>query len=157
MSQINISSNRGPGIVTGILIMLMGFAILAISFGIIPIDASNVQAPGWVLVVFGASFVVAGLWAIILRIAKQDSASAGWVNFLFALFVLLAMSIICLWIGFGPGQRVFVHYGTFSARNPALITDPTLGRIIFGVCGILMSGMTIIIAIVQGRKLLGER
>ena len=157
MSKINISSNRGPGLVTGILIMLMGFGVLAIGFGVIPIDASNVHAPGWVLVVFGASFVLAGLWAIFLWIAKQDSASAGWVNFLFVLFVMLAMSIICLWIGFGPGQRVFVQHEVFSSRPTALITDPTLGRIFFGVLGVLMSGMTIVIAIVQSRKLLGRR
>ena len=153
MSQDNISSKRGSGYTVGFLMMAMGFMVLAITFGVIPSDPANIHAPGWLMAIFGGMFVLAGLWAIFQRAIRQDTAGAGWVNFLFALAVMLAISVICLWIGVGPGDRFFVHTDSLG-RPTALITDPTLGRIFFGFFGLLMSAVTVAFAIIQGRKLL---
>ena len=151
MSQIKFSSSRGPGILTGILFMLMGLAVLGISFGIIPTDPGSIKAPGWVLAVFGGLFVIVGIWVIFLRAVRQDQST--WFNLLFAFFVMAAISLICLWIGFGPGDRIFVNYGTYSARNPAMLTNPILGRIFFGGFGVLLSGLTVALGIVSGQRL----
>jgi drug/metabolite transporter superfamily protein YnfA len=151
MSQIKFSSSRGSGIMTGILFILMGMAVLGISFGIIPTDPTSIQAPGWVLAVFGGLFVIVGIWVIFLRVVGQDQST--WINLLFALFVMAAISLICLWIGFGPGERIFVHYGTYSAGNPAMITNPILGRIFFGGFGVLLSGLTVAFGIISGQRL----
>ena len=153
MSQVNFSK-RGPGVLTGFLMMFMGFMVLAITFGLIPSDPSSIHAPGWVLAVFGGTFVIAGLWVILLRSIRQDAAGVKWINLLFALFVLLAISVICLWIGFGPGERIFVNTDSLTGMLTSLFTDPTLGRIFFGFFGVLMTAATIAIAVIQGRKLL---
>jgi hypothetical protein len=153
MPQFDSSSKRGPGDLTGILIMLMGFAVLAITFGLIPTDPSQIHAPGWVLAIFGGTFVLAGLWVILLRAIRQDAAEVQWINLLFALVILMAISVICLWIGFGPGERLFVNTDINGMRT-SFFTDPTLGRIFFGFFGVLMTAGTIAIAVIQGRKLL---
>lgn len=157
MSQGSFSSSRGPGYRTGILAILIGSVILGITFGLIPTNPSSIHAPGWVLALFGGVFVVAGAWAVLRRALKQDTVEAHWINSLFALLVMAAVSVICLWVGFGPGQRVLVHTDPLTGRPTALLTDPTLARIFFGGFGILMSAATIAIMFLQGRKLLERR
>jgi len=152
MSKVTYS--RGPGYLTGFLMMLMGFFVLAIPFGLIPTDPSSIHAPGWVLVVFGGVFVIAGLWVIFARAVRQDTTEASWINFLFTLIVLIALTAICLWIGFGPGQRFFVANDSLTGMRTSLTTDPTLGRIFFGGFGILLALATAAFAILQGRRLL---
>jgi len=154
MSPDNSSPKRGPGNLTGLLILLMGLGVLAITFGVIPTDPANIHVPGWVLAVFGGAFVVVGLWVIFLRAIQQNTAEANWINFLLALAVMLATAVICLWIGFGPGPRFFVSHNSLTGHPTALITDPTLGRLFFGLFGCLMTGMALAFAILQGRKLL---
>ncbi len=153
MSQENSSYWRGPGNLTGMLMMLMGFMVLAITFGLIPTDPSQIHAPGWVLALFGGMFVLAGLWVILLRAIRQDAVEVRWMNLLFALVVLGVISVICLWIGFGPGARYFINTDINGMRT-SMFTDPTLGRIFFGFAGLLMSAATVAVAVIQGRKLL---
>jgi hypothetical protein len=153
MSQSNSSSGRGRGYLTGLLPMSMGFFIWAITFGIIPTDPSAIHAPRWVLAIFGGVFVVAGLWSILQSALRQHAAGGHWVNLIFALLVLLAISVICLWIGFGPGPRLFVNTDSLTGMRTSLSTDPTLGRIFFGSFGVLLTVVTIAIAVIEGRKL----
>ncbi len=157
MSENNDNSKRGPGSVTGILFMLMGILIFAIGFGLIPVDPSSIHAPGWVIAIFGGIFLVTGIWVIFLQAMSRDAMKVSWINDLFGLLMMLSVSILCLWIGFGPGERFFTHYGGHSGRPTALLTDPILGRIFFGGFGVLISGVTIAFAIIQGRKLFGRR
>lgn len=153
MSQGNLPSRRGPGI----LFMLMGLVVLAIGFGVIPTNPSAVRGSSWIIALFGGTFMIAGIWVIFQRVAQQDSTHSLWINFLFALLVMLSISILCLWIGFGPGQRVFLQHNSLINHSGGLITDPTLGRIFFGGFGVLLFGLAIAIAIIQGRKLLGPK
>jgi hypothetical protein len=137
----------------------MGGIVVAIATGLIPMDPSKIQAPTWVLVIFGLTFVLAGVWAIFqsaIRSHGADAARAGWINFAFALLVMLALTIICLWIGFGPGTRLFVHdigIGINPATRPA---DPVSGRIFFGIFGILMSLVTAAMTVSRVRRSLGR-
>jgi heme/copper-type cytochrome/quinol oxidase subunit 4 len=150
MSQSNSSSGRGY--LTGLLPMCMVF-LWAITFGMIPTDPSAIDAPGWMLAIFGGVFVVAGLWSILQGMLSRRAAGVNWINLIFALLVLMAISVICLWIGFGPGPRLFVNTDSITGMRTSLSTDPTLGRIFFGFFGILLSGVTIAIAVIEGRKL----
>jgi len=154
MSQNNISSRRGPGYLSGILPIGMGFMVWAITFGVIPTDPSAIHAPRWVLAIFGGIFVVAGLWATLQSALRQHATGVNWINFLFALLVLMAISVICLWIGFGPGPRLFVNTDSLTGMRTSLTTDPVLGRIFFGFFGVLLTVVTIAFAVIEGRKLL---
>ena len=152
MSQNNPSSRRGY--LTGLLPMGMGFFVWAITFGIIPPDPSAIHASRWVLAIFGGVFVAAGIWSILQGAVSQRAAGVNWINLIFALLILAAISMICLWIGFGPGPRLFVNTDSLTGMRTSLSTYPTLGRIFFGAFGVLLSGVTIAIAVIEGRKLL---
>lgn len=154
MSQNKSSSGRDSGYMAGILPMGMGFLVWAIAFGVIPTDPSKIHAPRWVLAIFGCMFVAAGLWSILQSALKQHVMGVNWINLIFTLLVLLAISVICLWIGFGPGPRLFVDTDSLTGMRTSLSTDPTLGRIFFGTFGVLLSAVTIVIATIEGRKLL---
>lgn len=161
MSQpkITFGRSRGPGFASGIFGVVIGAILVAIAFGFIQIDPSQIQVPRSVLAIFGLIFVVAGVWAIFQRALSnrgQDTPSVRWMNFSFALLILLAISGICLWIGFGPGQRLFVQ-NLSSDINPATRpVDATTGRTVLGSFGVLMSLTTIGLAIALVRKLLGR-
>jgi hypothetical protein len=135
MSQNNTSSGRGSNYMTGILLMGMGFFIWAITFGIIPTDPSEIHAPRWVIGIFGGIFVVGGLWTILQNALRQHAAGVNWVNLILALLVMIAISVICLWIGFGPGPRLFTNTDSLTGMRTSLSTDPTLGHIFFGFFG----------------------
>jgi hypothetical protein len=108
-----------------------------------------------VLVLTGGLLVLVGAWAILRRANKPNTAAAHWTDFVVSLVLMGAMSIICLWVGFGAGQRVLVRRDSLTGMPTALITNLTLGRIFFGAFGILMSIATIAILILQAQKLLG--
>jgi hypothetical protein len=159
MSQFQSPSSRsrGSGYAVGVLCMLMGALVIAIAFGLIHTDPSKIHAPRWLLTIFGATFFVAGVWAIFQRAVSPGTARAGRVNFLFGLFLMLAFSVICLWIGFGPGERLFVRAVGTGIDPDTVPVDPTAGRIFFGAFGVLMSGVTVAFALTRGRKLLRPR
>lgn len=161
MSQPKISfgRTRGPGFFTGILCLLIGAMVVAIAFGFIQTDLSKIQVPPFVLVIFGLIFCVAGVWSIFQRAVStrgQDTPSVRWMNFSFALLILLAISGICLWIGFGPGQRLFVQNLSGGLNPVTRPVDTTTGRVFFGGFGVLMSLLTVGLAITQVRKLPGR-
>jgi hypothetical protein len=155
MSQIDPSPNppRSSNYTTGILFMLMGGLVVAIGFGLIPTDPSRIHAPHWLIAVFGGLFILAGLWSILRQTLRQDTTRANWTNFLFALLVMLGLGVICLWIGFGPGDRLFVQDVGGSLDPTRIPVDPTFGRIFFGLFGLLMTAVMIAFAVIQGRKM----
>jgi hypothetical protein len=158
-SHISFGTSRGPGFVTGIFGLLIGAMIVAVAFGIIQIAPSAIQVPRAVLAIFGFVFCIAGVWSILQRALSnrgQDTLSVRWMNFSFAMLILLAISGICLWIGFGPGQRLFVQNLSSTMRPVTRPVDATTGRIFFGAFGVLMSLLTVWLALTQVRKLLGR-
>jgi hypothetical protein len=159
MSSTQNSSGRSNYFL-GIVFMLMGGLVMAIAFGFIGTDPSKIHAPRWLLGFFGLTFVLAGVWTIFQRAVSlrgADTSLAGWANFAFALLLMLALSVICLWIGFGSGERLFVQEigtGIDPATRPV---DPVAGRIFFGIFGILMSLVTAAFSVSRVRKLLGRK
>jgi hypothetical protein len=157
--QISLGSSRGPGFATGIFGLLIGAMIVAIAYGFIQVNPSAVHVPRTVLAIFGLIFCVAGIWSILQRAVSnrgQYTRSVRWMNFSFALLILLAISGICLWLGFGPGQRLFVQNLSSTLHPVTRPVDATTGRILFGVFGMLTSLLTVWLALTQVRKLLGR-
>ncbi len=156
MSQTDSSSNppRQTNFTTGIMVILMGGFIFAIGFGVIPIDPSEINVPRWLIAVFGGMFILGGLWALLQQAVKPGSAGAGWMNFAFALLVLLALAVVCLWIAFGAGDQLFTNSDANRVDPTYVPVNPTVGRVFFGLFGFLLSGVTVAVAVMQGRKLL---
>ncbi len=158
-SQNPYPRSRGSNFTAGILIILMGSLVVAIAMGWIGTDPSRIHAPRWLLIVFGASFVLAGVWSIFQQAtrAEGDTRLKGWVNYAFALLVLAALSVICLWAGFGSGEHLFVQDIGTGLDPETRPVDPTAGRIFFSAFGVLMSLVTVCFAASQPRKLLTRR
>jgi hypothetical protein len=157
MSKLNASNTSS--FTTGIMVTLMGGLIFAVGFGVIPVDPSEINVPRWVIAVFGGLFLQGGLWAMLQQAIKQDSAQASWMNLAFALLVLLALSVVCLWIAFGAGDKLFMNSNSSvnSLNSTFVPVNPTVGRIFFGLFGFLLSGVTVAVAVIQGRKLLHKK
>jgi len=160
MSQSTSSPNgsRGPGLAVGVGGILMGTLVISIAFGFIhtvQTKASN-PTPPWVMAIFGGAFILAGVWAIFLRLINQETSRARRLDFFFGLVIMLAITVICLWVGFGPGRCVFVQdvgIGVIPTTRPV---DMLTGRVFFGGFGVLMAVVTAAFAWLQGRKLLGK-
>jgi hypothetical protein len=155
MSKLNLSTPSN--FTTGIMVTLMGGFIFAIGFGVIPVDPSEINVPPWIIALFGGMFVLAGLWTMLRTAVKAESAAAGWMNFVFALLVLAALSALCLWIAFGAGDQMFTNSSGNPINRHYVQVDPGVGRFFFGLFGLLLSGVTVAVASLHGRKLLKKK
>jgi hypothetical protein len=153
MSQSDPSTGRtrGSNFPLGTVFMLIGALIVAVAFDYFPIDRSALQAPPWVLAIFGLCFFIAGLWVIVQTVTRNRD---NWVNSVFALVMMLLFSVLTLWIGFGPGHHLFVQSYQSGADTVRIPVNETAGRIFFGIFGVLMSLFTLAFGFNQLRKLL---
>jgi len=154
MSKLNLSTSN---FTTGIMVTLMGGFIFALGFGVIPVDPPEINVPRWLIAVFGGMFVLAGLWTMLRTAVKAESAAAGWMNFAFALLVLAALSALCLWIAFGASDQMFTNSSGNIVDPKFVPVNPTVGRVFFGLFGFLLSGVTLAVAYLHGRKLLQKK
>ncbi len=138
------------------MVILMGGFVLAMGFGVIG-EPSKVNAPPWLIAVFGSMFILAGIWAILKQAVNQDTVQANWMNFFFALLILLAFAVLCLWISFGAGDQMFTNSSGPATNRTYFPVNPTFGRIFFGSFGFLMLGAAVAVAISQGRKMLHSK
>ncbi len=98
MSQTQLRWMGVPFIAAGTLIILMGAGVIE----------ATLRAPGWIVVISGLMFVVAGL--IVARSGtgksvRQDRQDI--ISQLLGLVVVACFGAVFTWIGFGPGERVF--------------------------------------------------
>lgn len=158
VTSIRLSHLR-PHYFIGILTFLLGALVVAIGFQPIYTTASAIHVQRWVLMVIaglsflsGLSLIIPQIRAVLLRGAYEAGNSTGWFNVIVGMLLILAISVICGWIGFGRG--VFVHY--FGAGlNPTI--GPTIGRIYFGASGVLISGVWVAIVVARARGRLRHR
>lgn len=151
-----MSQGNSSNFTVGILVILMGGLALAIGFGVIGAP-SQINAPPWLIAIFSSLFILAGIWTILRQTLNQDTVQASWTNFLFALLIMLAIAVVCLWISFGAGDKMFTNSAGPVTDRTYVPANPILGRIFFGTFGILMLGAMVAVAIRQGRKMLGTR
>jgi len=128
-------SDAGPPIWFGAIFVLVGAFIMGIGGGIVPVDPSSVHAPGWVVVLCGAVFALAGVATWAGRFG--DEWSEG-----FALLIVGCFALIASWVAFGPGERQFtggVSVGPAGGGGP--VGDRS-GRIAFGVGAVSLWAFT---------------
>jgi len=70
--------------------------------------------------------------------------------------MMLSISVLCLWIGFGPGERLFVQNVGIGIDPQTRPVDGSTGRVFFGIFGVLMSSVTVAKTIRLVNKLLGR-
>jgi hypothetical protein len=91
---------------------------------------------------------------------QTPSGRTGGSNYtggiMFILTVMLLISVLCLWIGFGPGQRLFVQNVGIGIDPETRPVDPIIGRIFCDIFGILMSSLTVALAVKRVCKFLGR-
>ncbi len=150
MSQDTSHSDRS-NFFLGIVFMIIGALIVAIAFGYIHMSSLSINATPWALTVFGLIFFIPGLWMVVQGVAGSRE---NWVNYGFALIMLLLFSVFTLWIGFGPGHHQFMYSYKSGVDTISKPVSETGGRIFFGAFGVLMSGVTVYFGINQLRKLL---
>lgn len=118
-------SNKKPPKAFAWVFMVVGIGITLISFEVILVDDSNVNAPLWVIGVSGFAFFLTG---IMIFLGEQSK-----YNNLLAALLMAAMGTIGCWVAFfGMGDG-------FSGGVPFLSTDLnlSLARLLFGFGGIL--------------------
>ncbi len=150
MVQSTPQSNRS-NFFLGVVFMIIGALIVAIAFGFIHISSLSINATPWALTLFGLIFFVPGLWMVIQGAAGSRKR---WVNYGFALVMLLLFSVFSLWIGFGPGRHQFMYTYKSGVDTISKPVSEMSGRIFFGIFGVLVSGVTVVFGINQLRRLL---
>lgn len=135
---------RGNLIVGG-LFVIMGFFPLLAALGIIPSDTDSWYAPRWLGTLAGLLFVVVGLYFTARPLMQHlpPRARRRIVGFL-PLFIMTFLAILADWVAFGPGGRSFTMaagnlFGAWYEHGHG-----TLGRILFGAGGLLLSTFCLI-------------
>jgi hypothetical protein len=125
-------ASRRAQIGVGVLLILGGFAVIALAAGWIPSTPEKFNAPRWVIGAAGLMFTVAGLLMLIPAGGKSTLAA-----FLGATMASL-FALVGGWVAFGPGVRNFS--GGIASGGVALKTDvgEYLGRAVFGAGAIIL-------------------
>jgi hypothetical protein len=124
---------------------------MAIGGGVIPVDPSSVHAPGWVIVLAGVVFALAGV--MVCTNGRFDA----WVNESLALVLMLCFASVFSWVAFGPGEREFTGGASVGGAGASGPVGSTSGRMAFGIGAIMM--WLIVAAIVNNvlKRLKGAR
>ncbi len=137
------------GALLGALVALVGVMPILAGLGVPPFDRAPAEAPGWVPIVAGAMFVVAGLavWAQGSPARHAVAEAAGFA-------VAVGLAVLAHWVALGPGRRactstLSAFWVTTWRRAPELEC-----RIAFGV-GALMLDAVLLLMLVHalGRRL----
>lgn len=106
--------------------IVIGLAPLAVAGGLVPVEASALQAPAWVLALCGLVFVIGGCMMLLGRNSRLNDLLAG---------------VICLsFAAVGIRVALFGPSANFSGGIPLLSHEQnvTLGRWVIG-CGAVVS------------------
>jgi hypothetical protein len=128
----NISSRPGPRARALIVAGLLGFGLflLAAAFPVVDVQPSR-GVPYWIV---GSTGVIALLGGVAVLLPPRASAGSDVVGaLLFSAFAGLA-----LWVGFGPGERHFNGGVLFGGIGWSGAANVSLGRIMFGLGGVLI-------------------
>lgn len=128
--------------------VIAGLSIVAVALGIFAVPEQSFRAPHWVVGVAGLVFVLTGAmflaplliggFATADQYTDAQKKAVGLVQQVLGSLLLTGFSAIPLWIGFGPGERVFGS----SIGIPGLVGhssgNETTGRMVFGAAGVLI-------------------
>ena len=122
------------GVATGLLAILLSLDLFASAPSSKPLENS------WLGVVFGITFLFAGISAIIQAVAARGypttaelpASSPTWLRALHTLLglgIIISLGTMFTWVSIGPGKRAFTGSGA--------IFGETVGRIAFGIGAML--------------------
>ena len=156
----NNSSNAPQGMLAsmafGGVFFLMGSFIVMISADIIHVDPSTFNAPRWVVGASGGVFMLVGMMVAIQGSFGPDGMQTKlylWLQFFFGMALMILFTAIPLWIGFGSGEREFTTSTTVGPITTSGTGSDGMGRFVFGGSGVLMSIITIWMAVSRLRKI----
>ena len=155
--QVSPGVSLALGFFFGGIAALVGGYIIAISLNIIPTDPESFQAPRLVVAAAGMLFFLGGVWCVFqgsLTTWGRDTAMAKWTQYILVLVMMLIFASIFLWVGFGPGDRVFQTTTSVGPVTSTGTASESEGRCIFGGFGVLAGAAALLYAVGQGMKLL---
>lgn len=116
----------------GAIFVIAGCGIMAIGGGVIPVDPSSVHAPGWVIVLCGVVFALAGVMVCL------NGKTGEWMNEAFALLLMVCFATVFSWVAFGPGERQFSGGASAGGVGVGGSVGSTAGRVAFGIGAVMM-------------------
>lgn len=153
-------------ILLALAVAVLGIYILVAGLDLVPVPGSRqtLKAPGWIVALCGAAFVLCGLLLLSRGLAPDGKFSGPlpedtpfWLKLaqyatVLALFATFAA--VSTFIAFGPGTR------DFSMSVPWFVSgdiSEQIGRIAFGASAMIAWFCTAAIAVLGGRKLFGRQ
>jgi hypothetical protein len=157
---------RSAALVGGVLVLFGLYAIVA-GLGVVRVRFSPGVQP-WVVVAAGAMFMLAGLSVINGRSSygapyhgkdpgREVPFHVQLIGLLLSLSVLGLMCAIFVWVAFGPGERHFSTWSTFSGRPLPVEASERPGRIAFGICAGILAALLILSGVGGIRRLRAAR
>jgi hypothetical protein len=140
-----MSDNNVPGwaqyaflFIFAAIFSLAGLFILLAAFDVIALDPGSIHAPRWVLAAAGLMFLLGG-FMIILRGTEtpgEQDLFHQWAEYFVIGTMMIAFSVVFLWVGFGPGERQFQTETSFGPVTTYGEGDALTGRCLFGTFGL---------------------
>jgi hypothetical protein len=130
----------------GLAATVTGLAIVAVAARIIPASEQSFHAPHWVVGIAGLAFVFVGALfltpLLVAGFAPADEYTVAQkkavklIQQSLGCLLLTSLAAVPLWIGFGPGERIFSYSMSFFGLTNRGAGSETMGRVLFGVAGI---------------------
>ena len=140
------TGNRRPPAWFGALFILAGAPIVGVGAGWIPVDPTAVHAPGWVIVLCGGIFMLAG--TMFCTQGLGENVVDG-----LAFLLVAAFGTVFGWIAFGPGTREFTGSGGTGPVSAGGRAGELPGRIAFGIGAILIGIIAVAVLVRLLRRL----
>jgi hypothetical protein len=145
----------------GLLCVVVGGAIMLPAFGAFGTASRTPDAPGWIVVAAGLTFVLGGLALVVIYAIGRASPASGDLppgtpfavrisQYALALAITALLGVIASWAAFGPGPRTFSTTIPLLGRSQA---GETGGRIAFGIGAVIIWIMAAVMAVIGGRRL----
>ncbi len=129
MSSKKLSKNQQ--VLAGVLFILAGISFFLMGLGWGPVELQENEAPGWVVSIAGAIFVLAGAMILIGENAKYNNLMAG--------ILIVMMGTVGGWIAlFGSSENMSGGFSFVSAE-----TNFAFARILFGIGAIICYAISI--------------
>ena len=121
MPEPRSSSSTRSRFRIGLLCIALGCYPLAIAFGVLPVDATKVMAPMWIVALSGTVFLIAGCMILL--------GNHSWANDLLAGILCLLFGIMGAWTALLASGEGFSGGLWFLSHD----TNVALGRWVFGI------------------------
>ena len=156
-------SSRGTTIGLGAITAAIGFYIVLVGVGVLPLPG-EARAPMWVVMLAGLCFLLGGLGVLlpaaftgeVRNDGELPAGSPHWLRvfqYLLVLTLFAAFAMIGSFIAFGPGARSFSVSAPIGSTSEG---NEVFGRVAFGLGAIITWLCLLLVAVSGWRKLVGR-